>query len=96
MKKKDIGGHKIKMFLYVIGLLMNCDNIHDAQELLHDIYVTLGSANINIENQKFYDRLIRKINEFNSSADNRIIEVLEESIENSVVLNPTRFTEEEF
>ena len=96
LKKKDIGGHKLKMFLYIIGLLMNCTNIQDAQELLYDTYVTLGSDNINDKNQKFYDRLVRKINEFNSLADSEINDVFEETSENPVDLNPGRFTEEEF
>ena len=96
LKKKDISGHKLKMFLYIIGLLMNCDNILDAQELLFDVYVTLGSETINIENQKFYDRLLRKINAFNSSADNKVLEVLENNAENNPDVNPNRYTEEEF
>ncbi|KAK3092502.1 hypothetical protein FSP39_003739 [Pinctada imbricata] len=52
--------------LYMISLLLNCKTISEAEEILHDIIITLHCKEINENNQIFINRLFSKINKFDT------------------------------
>lgn len=58
---------QLKFGLYFIGLLLNSKDLSEAAEIFHDISVALLSQNITNENKQFFDRLLQKINAFNTS-----------------------------
>ena len=66
---KKIGKKNKTTYMYMVGLLMNCQKITDAQELLKDIYTALLSPTINDLNTENIDRLYRKINNYETSAE---------------------------
>ncbi|MES9901378.1 MAG: hypothetical protein ABW168_01695, partial [Sedimenticola sp.] len=98
MKKKDIAEQKLKIFMYMIGLLMNSQSIRDAHELLFDIYAVVGSNYITQYNREFYDRILRKINNFQTTAEfaNSSWFMEESSPNDGGKPNPNLYTEEDF
>lgn len=83
----------------MVSLLLNSKSIDEATEILHDIVVTLQSRTISEKkNQGCIDRLIGKVNTFDTSIFSELL-TDEEGI--SAQFDPTRvppgrFTEEEF
>ena len=67
--EKKVGKKNKAAYLYMIGLLMNCRSIHDAGEILLDIFVILQSPTLNNVNISNYDRLKRKINSYETSSE---------------------------
>ena len=95
LKKKDTGSQKINIFLYMTGLLMNCKTLSDAEEILLDIFTVLYSRTLNGKNKSNYDRLMRKINNYETKSEN--LETVNKDTDNSnSPVNPDLFTEEEF
>lgn len=88
-----------KLGMYMVSLLLNSKSIDEATEILHDIVVTLQSRTISEKkNQGCIDRLIGKVNTFDTSIFSELL-TDEEGI--SAQFDPTRvppgrFTEEEF
>lgn len=87
-----------KLGMYMVRLLLNSKSIDEATEILHDIIVTLQSRTISKRNQGCIDRLIGKVNTFDTSIFSELL-TDEEGI--SAQFDPTRvppgrFTEEEF
>lgn len=58
---------KLKFGLYIVSLLLNYKNLKEATEIVQDISVTLRSQNIPVANRPFIDRLLRKINDFDTT-----------------------------
>lgn len=82
----------------MVSLLLNSKSIDEATEILHDIVVTLQSRTISNRNKGCIDRLIGKVNTFDTSIFSELL-TDEEGI--SAQFDPTRvppgrFTEEEF
>ena len=57
LKKKDIGMQKNNIFL-MTWLLMNCQTLPDAGEILMDMFTVLSSRTLNEKNRFNYDRLM--------------------------------------
>ena len=92
---KKIGKKNKVSYMYMIGLLMNCKTMKDAQELLQDIYTALLSPTINDLSTENIDRLYRKINAFEPSAESEF-EFLDGQDTEEKNINPNIFTEEEY
>ena len=95
LKKKDTGSQKKHIFLYMTGLLMNCQTLSDAEEILLDIFTVLSSRTLNDKNKTNYDRLMRKINNYETKAEN-LETITKDSDKSDSPVNPDLFTEEEF
>ena len=93
---KKIGKKNKVTYMYMIGLLMNCKKINDAQELLKDIYTALLSPTINDLNTENIDRLYRKINNFETSAESEFDFHDDQLDTDDKNINPNIFTEEEY
>lgn len=95
LRKKEISLQKVKVFLYVIGILMKCDTLSDFKELLLDVFVFISSKFVTPISKPFMSRLMQKINTFQVSAycdsdfDDDISQTTKE-------YNPNRYCEEDF
>ena len=61
LKRKDIGMQNHNIFLYMTGLLMNCQTLPDAGEILFDMFTVLSSRTLNVKNRFNYDRPMKKL-----------------------------------
>ena len=60
----------LKFGLYIISLLLNSKTLNEAAENFHDISIALLSQYVTNENRHFIDRLLQKINAFDTSVAN--------------------------
>ena len=60
----------LKFGLYILSLLLNSKTLNEAAEIFHDISIALLSQYVTNENRHFIDRLLQKINAFDTSVAN--------------------------
>ena len=60
----------LKFGFYIISLLLNSKTLNEAAEIFHDISIALLSQYVTNENRHFIDRLLQKINAFDTSVAN--------------------------
>lgn len=85
----------IKFGMYLVSLLLNCKTLKAATEILHDISVALLSKNITSANRQFIDRLMQKINKFDTK-ESSCSELPDDSEKHCEQQKPGFYTEEAF
>lgn len=85
----------MKFGLYLISLLMNSKTFEEAEEILHDICITLQSPTVGDSNRFYIERLLHKINKFDTAKHGNNVNV-EDKDDIDDTIQPGRYTEDNF
>lgn len=80
----------------MVSLLLNCSSLTEVREIFHDVVVALQSKTITDRNKAYIDRLVNKVNTFDTSTSSNADSIEYESVTEQTNLSASsRFTEED-
>lgn len=93
---KDSCRSKMNLALYILSLMMNCRSLSDAECIVRDLCVALLVPKLNDTAKNSIQRLLNNINNFTVVDDSEEIQPEDVSQEADKILQPGRYTEENF